>query len=118
MDFGTRAAGTCITHFPEVVMFVAIEDMVFRQELFPVRGGFVVPFQSFFGTSFEYGGIQIFRIYLQYIYQIFPCPADSFFLEVISERPVAQHFEHSMVVGIMSHFFQVIVLAAYTQTFL
>ena len=53
--------------------------------------------------SFEYGGIQIFRIYFQYIYQIFPCPADSFFLEVISERPVAQHFEHSMVAVSYTH---------------
>ena len=92
--------------------------MVFWQELFPVRSCLVVPFQSFFGASFEYGGIQIFRVNLQYIYQIFPCPADGLFLEVISERPVAQHLEHGVVVGVVSHFFQVIVLAAYTQTFL
>ena len=42
MDFGARAARTRITHFPEVIVFVAIDDMVFRQELFPVAGSLVV----------------------------------------------------------------------------
>ena len=51
-------------------------------------------------------------------YQIFPCPADRFFLEVIAERPVTKHFKHGVVVRIVSYFFQVIMLSAYTQTFL
>ena len=37
---------------------------------------------------------------------------DSLFLSV------DQHFEHGVVVRIVSHFFQVIMLSAYTQTFL
>ena len=85
VDFRTRSARTCITHFPEVVVLVAVDDVIFRQILFPVRSGFVVTAQSFFGTSFEYSGVQVFRIQFQYFYQIFPCPVDGFFLEIVTE---------------------------------
>ena len=40
------------------------------------------------------------------------------FLEVIAERPVSEHLEHSVVVGVVSHLFKVVVLTAYTQTLL
>ena len=60
----------------------------------------------------------MFRIQFQDFYQIFPRPADRFFLEVIAERPVAKHFKHGVVVRIVSYFFQVIMLSAYAQTFL
>ena len=33
---GGDAIDFVIAHFPEVVVFVSVEDMVFRQELFPV----------------------------------------------------------------------------------
>ena len=118
MDFGTRTARACITHFPEVIMLISIEDMVFRQELFPVRSGLVVTLQTFFGTAFEHGCIEVFRIQLQHVYQILPCPGDGFFLEVIAKRPVTQHLEHGMVISVMTHFFQVIVFSADTKTFL
>ena len=118
MDFGTRSARSCITHFPEVVVFVTVDDVILWQELFPIRSSFVVTAQSFFGTSFKYGCIEMFRIQFQDFYQIFPRPADRFFLEVIAERPVTKHFKHGVVVRIVSYFFQVIMLSAYTQTFL
>ena len=118
MNFGTRSARSCITHFPEIIVLVAVDDMIFRQELFPIGSGFVVTAQSFFGTSFEYGCVEMFRIQFQDIYQIFPCPTDGFFLEVIAERPVTEHFEHGMMVSIVSYLLQVIVLSAYAQTFL
>jgi len=60
----------------------------------------------------------MFRIQFQYFYQVFPCPVDCFFFEVITEGPVAEHFKHGVVVRIVSDFFQVIVLSAYAQTFL
>ena len=55
---------------------------------------------------------------MQDIYQIFPRPVDRFFFKVIAERPVAQHLEHGVMVGVESHLFEVVVLAADTQTFL
>ena len=118
MDFRTRTARSRITHFPEVIVFVAIQNVVFRQELLPVRSGFVVAFQSFFGATFEYGGVEVFGVEFQYIHQILPCPGDGFFLEVVAERPVAQHLEHGVVVGIVTYFLQVVVFSAYAKAFL
>ena len=60
----------------------------------------------------------MFRIQFQDFYQIFPRPADRFFLEVIAERPVTKHFKHGVVVRIVSYFFQVIMLSANAQAFL
>ena len=118
MDLRARTARACITHFPKVIMFVSVDDMVFRQVLLPVRGGLVITLQTLFRATFEYCCIQVFRIQFQDVYQIFPCPTDGFFLEVITERPVTQHFEHGVMVGIVSYFFKVIVLAAYTKALL
>ncbi len=42
MDFGARAARSRITHFPEIIVLVPIDDMCLRQELFPITGSLVV----------------------------------------------------------------------------
>ena len=118
VDFRTRAARTCITHFPEVIVLVAVDDMIFGEILSPVSGSFIVAGKSFLRASFEYGYIQIFRIEFQYLYQIFVCPSDNFFLEVVAERPVTQHFEHGMMVCIVTYFFQVVMFSTHTQALL
>ncbi|CCZ49491.1 putative uncharacterized protein [Bacteroides sp. CAG:661] len=112
VDLRAGAAGTRIAHFPEIVMLVAVQDVVFRQELFPVGGGFVVAFEAFFGTSLEDGGIQVLRVDFQHVHQVFPGPGNGFLLEVVAERPVAQHLEHGVVVGVVADLLQVVVLAA------
>ena len=112
VDLRAGTAGTRIAHFPEIVMLVAVQDVVFRQELFPVGGGFVVAFEAFFGTSLEDGGIQVLRVDFQHVHQVFPGPGNGFFLEVVAERPVAQHLEHGVVVGVVADLLQVVVLAA------
>ena len=48
MDFGARTAGTRIAHLPEVVVLVAIDDMVLGEEGFPVGSSLVVTLQPFF----------------------------------------------------------------------
>lgn len=85
VDSRTRSARACITYFPEIVVLVVVDDVIFRQIPFLVRSGFVVMAWSFFGASFEYSDAQVFRIQFQYFYQIFPCPVDGFFLEVVTE---------------------------------
>ena len=118
MYLGTRTTRTCIAHLPEVIMLVTVEDMIFRKVLFPKGSSFIVTFQSFFRAALKYGGVKVLRIYLQNLYQIFPCPVDSLFLKVVAERPVTQHLEHGVVVRVVSHFLQVIMFSANAQTFL
>ena len=50
--------------------------------------------------------------------QQFPRPFDGLGFEVVTERPVAQHLEEGVVVGVPSNIFQVVVLAASADAFL
>ena len=56
----------------------------------------------------EYRHGQLFLRYAQPLWrsQEFPAPADGIFLEIVSQRPVAQHLEESVVRGI-AHFVDV-----------
>ena len=118
MNFRARTARTRIAHFPEVVVLVTINNTFFGKIFCPNSSSFVVTTQAFGGTSFEHGGIQTIFVELQYFGEIFPSPVDGFLLEIIAKRPVAQHFEHGMMIGIVTYFFQVVVLTADAQTFL
>ena len=113
-----RATRACFAHFPEVVVLVSVDNVVCWQVFEPVLCSFVVAGNTFRGAAFEYGNIQIGRVQLQNINQILPRIVDGVFLEVVAKAPVAEHFEHCMVVGVVSDFFQVVVLATYTQAFL
>ena len=118
MNFRARSAWSGIAHFPEVIMFVTVDDMIFGEIFAPISCCFVVAFQSFLRAAFEYGNVEVFRIDFQNVYQVLVCPSDNFFLEVVAERPVTKHLEHGVVVSIMPYFFQVVMLTAYAQTFL
>ena len=114
----TRAARSGITHFPEIVMTIAVNDMILGQVLFPDGSGFVIAPHPVGLVAFEHGGIKASRIQFEYVHQVFPRPVDGFLFEVIAERPVAEHLEHCVVVGVHSDFFEVIVLAGHSQAFL
>ena len=86
--------------------------------LTPVAGSLVIALQSFFLRTFEYRDVEVFRIQFQHLHQIFPCHVDGTFLEIVAERPVAEHFEHRVVIGVITHLLQVVVLAAHAQTLL
>ena len=118
MDFATRATRTGITHLPEIIMLISINDVIFRQELLPIGCSLVITRQTFFRRALKNGSIQIGRIDFQDIYQVFPCPTDGFFLKIIAKTPVSEHFKHGMMVSIMTHFFQIVMFSTYAQTFL
>ena len=84
----------------------------------PDRSRLVVTRETFFRRALKDRGIEICRVYLQYIDDVFPGKINGFLFEIIAERPVAKHLEHRVVVRIVPHFLQVIVLAADAQTFL
>ena len=118
VDFGAGAARTGVAHLPEVVVLVSVEDMVFRQVAFPETGCLVVALDAFGGAAFENGGVEVGRVKVKHINEIFPCPVDGLFFEVVAERPVAEHFEHGVVIGVVADLFQVVMLATGTEAFL
>ena len=118
VDFGTGAAGAGVAHLPEVVVLVAVDDMVSGHVALPVAGGFVVAAEAFVGRALEHCGVQALGVELEHVDKVFPGPVDGFLLEVIAEAPVAEHLEHGVMVGVHAHLFEVIVLAAHAQTLL
>ena len=112
MDLAARTARTRIAHFPEIVMLVSEKDPVFREMLLPFFKRFKVLLRPVCRISFKNSGVEPVLIYFVHFCEQFPCPADGFFLEVVPETPVAEHLEHGVVVGVVSDFFQVVMLSA------
>src|SRR5690606_40046697 len=48
----------------------------------------------------------------------FPSPGNRLLFEIITERPVPQHFKHRVMVGIDPYFLEVVVFTAYPETLL
>ena len=118
VDFGAGAAGAGVAHFPEVVVAVAVDDVVLGEELRPVAGGLVVAREALFGRALEHGDVEVLGINLEHFHQILVSPRDGLFLEIVAKTPVAQHLEHGVVVRVVSHLFQVVVLAGDAQALL
>ena len=118
VDFGTWSTGTGVTHFPEIVVLVAVDDMVCGEEFLPVCSGLVVALKTFFGGTFENGDIEMGGVDMKDVDKETVGPLYGLLLEIVTERPVAKHLEHGVVIGVVSHFFQVVVLAGNAQTFL
>ena len=118
MYLRARTTRTCVSHFPEVVVLVAIDDMVGRHMLSPITCSLIITNEVFFLRTFEHGHIQVLGVKLQYIHKIFPCHIDGTFLEIITKTPVAEHLEHGVVISVVSNLFEVVVLTANAETLL
>ena len=118
MYLRARPAWSCITHLPEIVVLVAVEDVVFRKETLPDCCSFVVALQAFLLTAFEDSGVEVLRVELENIDKVFPCPRDGFLLEIVAKRPVTEHLEHGVMIGVVTYFLKVVVLARNTKALL
>ena len=118
VDFRARAAGTGVAHFPKVVVLVAVDDVVFGEVAFPDGSRFVIALQSGGFVAFEDGDVKVLRVDFQYIHQELIGKGDGIFFEIVAKGPVAEHFKHGVVVGVVSHLFEVVVLTAHAQAFL
>ena len=118
MYLGAGTTGTCVAHLPEVVVLVAVDDVVGRHVLCPILRCLVVTGNILFRRALEHRHVEVFRVQLQHVHQILPRHVDGPFLEVVAERPVAQHLEHGVVIGVVTYLLQVVVLTADAQTLL
>ena len=118
MDLRARTARALITHLPEVVVLIPVDDALGWQVLCPDRGSLVITLKAFGRSPFEDRHIEALGGEVEYLSQIFPSPVNSFVLEVIPEGPVPKHLKHRVVVRIMAHLLEVVVLTAYAKALL
>ena len=113
VDFGTRTARTGIPHFPKIIFFVTRQNAILRNPLLPKIPGLMIRFQSLGGIPLKISDIQPVLGQTIRPGQQFPCPSNGFLFEVIPKGPIAQHLKKRVVVGILTHIFQVVVFARY-----
>ena len=73
---------------------------------------------TIFCATLEYRGVEKVLVYAVNFGEKLPSHIDGFGLEVVAEAPVTEHLEHSLVVGIVSHLFQVVMFSAHSQALL
>ncbi len=112
VDFGAGAARTGVAHFPEVGVSIKAHDAVIR------KTGHVLPNLPSFVIVLVHGCEQTFLRELPNFSQKFPSPSDSFFLVVVAEAPVAEHFEEGVVVVVAAHHVEVVVLTGHAKALL
>ena len=120
VQFGAGAAGTGLSHHPEIVLHVAVHNVNLRvqpagtEQFRPVIPGLLVklPGIPLALVRRVHRGVQPFRRKPPAFHDQLPGPVNGFLLEIIAEGPVAQHLEKRVVVGIIAHILQVIVLAS------
>src|ERR1017187_5755566 len=99
-----RSAGTGFAHLPEIVLVEPLDS-------FGGDADIVMP---------DFGSLVVGQVHChpdtvtidtQYVHDEFPSPANRVALEVVAERPVAEHLEEAQVPQGPSYGVQVIVLA-------
>ena len=124
MQFRTRAARTGLSHHPEIVLLVAVDDVHLRVQpgraelLRPETPRLFVAFGRIAGGRIVNRGVEPLRREFPSPDDQLPCPFDRFFFEIVAERPVPEHLEKGVVVGIEPHILEVVVLAAGTDALL
>lgn len=53
MNLRARAAGACVAHLPEVVVLIAVDDMILREMLGPVARSLIVTLQALSSITFK-----------------------------------------------------------------
>ena len=106
MEFRAGPARTRVTHHPKVVFLVAVDDVLVGIQA--SRAEFLRPDVPCFRVA--RGGVAFRWIVDRRVKAIcwklpsfdnqFPRPLDGFLFEVISERPVPEHFKKGVVVSV------------------
>ena len=108
VQLGVGPGRTSVGHLPEIVLVAqTVNPLVGNaRDLPPEFAGFVVGVMD---RHVQEVGIDAQPLAAG---DPFPGELDRFFLEIVSEREVAQHFEEGLMAGGVAHLLQIVVLAA------
>ena len=115
-DFRTGATGAGVGHLPEIVgreraaLVVADANDPLRR-----HADLVVPDRIGLVVGVVDGDGKLFRRKLEHVGQQLPRPDDGLALEIVAERPVAEHFEKGVMACRVANRVEIVVLAAGTQ---
>ncbi len=106
MNLRTRSARPSLPHLPEVVFLTEAENTIGTDigHLLPQLISFIVILVD--------GRPQAVLIEPPNLGEQLPCVEDSPFLVIVAERPVTEHFKKGVMKCVVSHLFQIVVLAA------
>ena len=118
VDLAARAAGSGVSHHPEVVLLAAGQDVRLRvktlglEDSRPDGMGFRVELGRVAGSWLVDGGVKPGGRDPPDPGQQLPTPGQRLLLEIVPERPVAQHLEEGVVVGVEADVLEVVVFAS------
>src|SRR4051812_13727846 len=112
MDLRTGTAWTRIAHLPKIVLGTA------SQYVRRIDVSDIAPQISSLIVGLIDRRVESRLIKFPDLREQLPGPRDRLFLVIVSKRPVAQHLEEGMMIGIMTNFFKIVVLARDTNDLL
>ncbi len=112
VDLGARAAGAGVAHLPEVVLAEVVDALVgYAAEPLPDVRGFRIPRDPVPRVALEAAHVQPLGVEAPHLGEQLPRHRDGAFLEVVAERPVAEHLEERVVPAGPADVVEVVVLA-------
>ena len=118
MNFGARPARTRVAHFPEVIFLISGQNPVVGSVLTPQVLRLGIGGELVAGVALEIRDVETVFGQLIHVGKQLPGPGNGVFFEIITERPVTEHLEHGVVVGVVAYLLQVVVLARHAQALL
>ena len=118
MEFRARTAGTGLAHHPKVVFHVSIYDVYRRidslraKECGPDIPCLLVELARVAGFRCVDRRVEAVGGKAPAFNDQLPCPLDRFGFEIISKRPVSEHLEKGVVIGVVADILEVVVFAA------
>ncbi len=114
VDFAARPTRARIAHLPEVVLLAAGMDVrrINVGDALPKLGGLSIRLEPVGFVALEIRGVQAVLVDTPNVGEQLPGPLDGLLLEIVAERPVAEHLEERVVVGVLPDVVEVIVLPA------
>ena len=124
VQLAARAARAGVAHHPEIILFVAVDDVHGGvepgggEDRRPTVVRLLVELARVAFRGLVHGGVEPLFRETPHAGEQFPSPLDRLLFEVVAKGPVAEHLEESVVVRVHSNVVEVVVLATGADAFL